>query len=121
MADAVANNQRDAPVLEVDDVVPIAAHLQRPCGGLIAHRESAGQIGRAEDRVLQGQSGFALLVDLVHPLQTLAEATGQHGEQGLVLQGERALLGQVDPDDEHALGVLQRDARRPRLRRRRGE
>lgn len=121
MADAVADNQRDAPVLEVDDVVPIAAHLQRPRGGLIAHRESAGQIGRAEDRVLQGQSGFALLVDLVHLLQTPAEAAGQHGEQGLVLQGERALLGQVDPDDEHALGVLQRDARRPRLRRRRGE
>ena len=63
--------------------------------------------------MLQRQGGFALLVNLVHPLQALAEAARQHGEQGLVLEGERPLLGQIDPDDEHAFGMLQRDARRP--------
>lgn len=96
MADTVADDQRDPPVLEVDDVEPVTTDLQRPGGGLIAHRESVGQIGGTEDRVLQSQCGFALLVDLVHPLQALAEAAGQHGEQGLVFQGERTLIGQVD-------------------------
>ena len=53
--------------------------------------------------MLQRQRGFPLLVDLVHPLQTLAEAAGQHRQQGLVLGGERPSLGQLDPDDQHAL------------------
>ena len=115
MADTVADNQRDAPVFEIDDVVPVTAHLKGPAGGLIAHRESARQMSRAEDCVLKRQGGFALLVNLVHPLQALAEAACQHGQQGLVLEGERPLLGQIDPDDQHALGMLQRDACRPGL------
>ena len=53
--------------------------------------------------MLERQGGFALLVDLVHPLQTLAEAAREHGQQRLVLEGERPSLGQIDPDDEHAL------------------
>ena len=52
VADTVADNQRDAPVLEIDDVVPVTAHLKGPAGGLIAHREPARQMSRAEDRVL---------------------------------------------------------------------
>ena len=57
---AVADDQRDAPVVEVDHVVPVAADLQRARGGLISHRETAGQAGGSQDRMLQRQSGFAL-------------------------------------------------------------
>lgn len=57
--------------------------------------------------MLQSQRGLTLLVHLVHPLQALTEAPGQHREQGLVLEGEGPFAGQIDPDDEHALGVLQ--------------
>ena len=45
---------------------------------------------------LQRQRGLPLLVELVHPLQTLAEATGQHREQRVVFGGERSPLGQLD-------------------------
>ena len=75
MADAVADDQRDAAVVEVDDVIPVAADLKRAGGGLVAHREPAGQLGGPEYRVLQRQRRFPLLVELVHPLQTLAEPT----------------------------------------------
>ena len=78
MADAVADNQRDAPVLHVDDVIPVTAHLQGSAGGLIAHREAGRQISGAEDCVLQRQGGFALLINLMHPLQALAETACQH-------------------------------------------
>ena len=115
VADTVADDQRDAPVVEVDDVVPVAADLQRAAGRVVAHREAAGQRRRAEHRVLQRQRGFALLVELVDALQALTEATGQHREQGVVLGGERPLLGQLDPDDQHSAGMLQRDARPARL------
>ena len=39
-----------------------------------------------EDRVLQRQCGFPLLVELVHALETLAETPGQHREQCVVLR-----------------------------------
>ena len=120
VADAVADDQRDAAVVEVDDVVPVAADLQRAGGRLVAHRESAGQTRGPEDRVLQRQRGFPLLVELMHPLQTLTEATGQHREQRVVFGGERSSLGQLDVHHEHAPWMLQRDARRRRVARCRG-
>ncbi len=65
--------------------------------------------------MLQRQGRFALLVDLMHPLQPLAEAARQYGQQGLVFEGERSLLGEIDPYNEHALGMLQGDACGPGL------
>ena len=85
----------DPAVVEVDDVVPVAADLQRAAGRVVAHREPAGQ-PRAEHGVLQRQRRLPLLVELVHPLQALAEAAGQHRQQGVVLRRERPLLGQFD-------------------------
>ena len=67
--------------------------------------------------MLQRQSGFALLVELMYPLQALAQSAGQHRQQRVILGGERSMFGQFDPDDEHPLRVLQRDTRRPRLAR----
>jgi hypothetical protein len=72
-------------------------------------------LSRTKDGVLQRQCGFALLVDLMHAVQPLAQATCQHGEQGLILEGKRALLGEINPYHEHAVGVLKRDACRSRL------
>ncbi len=116
VADTVADDQRDAAVVEVDDVVPVAADLERTGGRLVAHRESAGQTGGTEDRVLQRQRRFPLLVELMHPLQSLAEAAGQHREQRVVFGGERSSLCQLDVHHEHAPWMLQRDARRTGLR-----
>ena len=65
--------------------------------------------------MLQRQCRFALLVDLMHPVQCLAETTSLHGEQGLILKSECALLGELNPHDEHTFWMLERDARRPRL------
>jgi len=36
-------------------------------------------MSRTEDCVLQRERGFTLLVNLVHPLQALAQAAGEHG------------------------------------------
>ena len=49
-----------------DDVIPVTADLQRARGGLVPHGEAARQLRRSEDRMLKRQSGFALLVELVH-------------------------------------------------------
>ena len=116
MSDAVADDERDAAVVEVDDVIPVTADLKRSGGRLVAHRESAGQIGGAEDRVLQRQRRFPLLVELMDPLQALAEAARQHREQHVVLGGERSSFGQLDVQHEDAARVLKRDARDARLR-----
>lgn len=114
MTDTVADQQRDAPVVQVGDVVPVTPNLQRTGGRLVAHRKTVRQIRRAQDGMLQGQGGLTLLVDLINPLQALAEPGRQHGEQGLVLEGEGPSFGQIDPHDEHALGMLQGDGRRSR-------
>ena len=42
MTDAVADDQRDAPLAEIDDVVPVAPDLQRLARGAVAHREAPG-------------------------------------------------------------------------------
>ena len=99
MTDTVADDQCDAPAVEIDDVVPIAADLQRTARGVIPHRKAPGQRRRAEHRVLQRHGGFALLVDLVDALQALTKASGQHREQCVVFRGEWPLLSQLDPDD----------------------
>ena len=96
MSDTVADDQRDAAVVEVDDVIPVPAHLERTGGRLVANREPGGQIGGAENRVLQRQRRLPLLVQLVHSLQALAEAAGEHREQRVVFRGERSLFGQLD-------------------------
>ena len=116
MSDAVADNQPDTPVSQIDHVVPVAAHLKWPAGGLIAHCESLREISRPQDRVLERQCRFTLLVDLMHPVQGLPEATSLHGQQSLIFEGERALLGEVNPHDEHTIRMLECDSCRPRLR-----
>ena len=65
--------------------------------------------------MLQRHSGFALLVDLVDPLQALTEASGQYREQRVVFSGERPMFGQLDPEDQHSAEMAQRDARRARF------
>ena len=52
VAHTVAHDQGDAPVIEVEQVVPVAADLQGSGGGLVSHRESLGQFRRAQDGVL---------------------------------------------------------------------
>lgn len=104
MADAVADDEGDPAVVEIDHVVPVATDLQRPRGGLIPHRETLWQVGRTQDRMLQRQSGFPLLVELVHALQSLPQPSGEHGEQRLILRRERPLLDQLDPQDQNAAG-----------------
>ena len=52
-ADDVADDHAVAAVGQVDDVVPVAADLQRPGGRLVADRELGGQGGRPEDGALQ--------------------------------------------------------------------
>ncbi len=109
VADAVADDQRDAPVVEVDDVIPVAADLKRPRRGLVAHRESTWQLSRTEYRFLQRQRRLALLIELVDSLQPLAEPTGQHRQQHLVLGGEAALFGKLDLQRrEHPAGAAAR-------------
>ena len=44
VADTVADDQRDAPVVEVDDVIPVAADLQRAGRRLVSNREAAGRL-----------------------------------------------------------------------------
>ena len=75
------------PVRESDDVVPVAAYLERAGGGLVTGAEARGELRRAEDRALQRECGLALLVDLVRPVQGLAEAAADQAEQRLVLHG----------------------------------
>jgi len=53
-------------------------------GCLIPHREPVRSCAGPRIACCSRQSGLALLVNLVHPLQTLAESAGQHGEQCLV-------------------------------------
>jgi hypothetical protein len=82
---------------------------------VIPDRKASRQSRRAEHRVLQGQGGFALLVQLVDAVQALTEPPGQDLQQVVILRSERALLRQVDPNDQHSSGMLQRNARRTRL------
>ena len=110
VADTVADDQRDAPVPEIDDVVPVAADLQRSARGVIPHGEAVRQRRGAEHRVLQRHGGFPLLVQLVDAVQALTEASGHQREQRVILRGEGPSLGQLDPDDQHSPGMLQRDA-----------
>ena len=41
VADTIPDDQCDAPVVQVDNVVPVTADLKGPRGGLIAHLEPA--------------------------------------------------------------------------------
>jgi hypothetical protein len=43
VTDAVPDDQGYAPVVEVDDVVPIATDLQRAAGRVISHRKAPGR------------------------------------------------------------------------------
>ena len=65
---------------------------------------------------MQRQSRFPLLVDLMDALQSLAETARLHGEQRLIFEGELALFGEIDPDNEHTIWMLKRNACRPGLR-----
>ena len=83
--DAVTDHDADPPVGQFDQVIPVAPHLERAAGRLVAGREAGGQPGRAEDGALQGEGGFPLLIGLVGPVQRLAEIPAQQREQGPVL------------------------------------
>ena len=110
MPDAVADHDADPPVGQFDQVVPVASHLERTAGRLVAGRETRGQPGRAEDGPLQGEGGFPLLIRLVGPVQRLAEVPAQQREQCPVLGGERPGGIHLDPDGQLALRVLDADA-----------
>ena len=111
VADAVADDQRDPPVIQIHDVVPVTADLKRTGGGLVAHREPARQLRRPEDRVLQRQRRFPLLVELMDPLQTLSQPPAEHREQRLVFSGERPPLDKLNVHHQHTPRVLQCDGR----------
>ena len=115
MPDAVADDQGDATCIEIDDVVPVAADLERSTRREVPHRKSAGQTGGAEHRMLQCHSGFALLIDLVNSLQALTEASCQYRQQRVVFRGELPLFGQFDPDDRRSAQMAQGDARGARF------
>ena len=121
VAHAVADDQRHPTLVQIDDVIPIAADLQWAARGVIPHRKAPGQRCRAEHRVLQRHGGLALLVQLVDAVQPLTEAPGQHREQRVILWGEGPSLSQLDPDDQHSARMSQRDTRRARLLGRRGQ
>jgi hypothetical protein len=83
---------------------------------LVPDGESVRQLGGTEDRVLQCQRRLALLVELVNPLQALAEPPRQNREQHVILGSERPSFGELDVQHEHAAGVLKRDGSHPGLR-----
>ena len=118
---AVADHDADPPVRQLHGVVPVAADLERHRGRGVPHRETGGELRRAEDRPLQGQRGLPLLVDLVHPVQPLGDVAGQQRQQRLILLGEGPLLAQVDPERHGAVRVLDGDAGAVRTRRHRGQ
>ena len=96
VADAVADDDADPPVGSSTVSYQSPPTSSGRVAGCVAHREPGGQLGRAEDRALQREGGFALLVDLVYAVQPLAEVTGQQGQQGLVLLGDgRALSAEA--------------------------
>ena len=105
-ADTVADDDADPAVRQFGDVVPVATDLQRRGGGLIADREPRRQPATPEQGVLQGQRDLTLLIEQVHPVQRLIQATAEQREQGPVFQAERRASVQLDPQRGHVPGVL---------------
>ena len=72
MTDTVADDQRDAACVETDDVVPIAADLQRVTCRVVSHRKPTGQTRGCEHRVLHPSDLSVCAEDHGHPLELLA-------------------------------------------------
>ena len=119
MPDTIADHDADPPVGQLNDVVPVAADLERAGGGFVTDGEPRGQPGRAEDRALQRERRLALLIDLVGAVQRLAEIAADQAEQGPVLGGEHAAGVELDPDRQGARRMLEPDAGPSWLARRR--
>jgi hypothetical protein len=91
VADDVADRDGEPVGRDVDDVVPVAAHVEGAGGGQVAHRDIAvmGQVGDVEHGLLQGDgdlafAGVGLAQFLVQPLQ-LPRPCVQLGLQSLRL------------------------------------
>jgi hypothetical protein len=108
--DAIADHDADPPIGQLDDVVPVAADLERTHGGFVADGEPGGQPGWPQDRALQGHGCLALLIRLVRAVQCLAEIAADQAEQGPVFGGEHPAGIELDPDRQRARRILEPDA-----------
>ena len=93
VADDVADGDGDAVAGQVDQVVPVAAHVQGADGGPVAHRRPvvADRAAGGQHRLLQGEGDLAFAgVGLAQAFVDLLQFPGAGVELGLQYSGSRS-------------------------------
>ena len=96
-ADAVADNDPDAVVVDLQHVVPVATDLQRWHSGFVADGETRRRLQRRQHRPLQRERCLARALELADMLDGQTEMADENGDQQSVFGGHPARHPKLEP------------------------